>query len=122
MEPQQMQFGSVTFVLREAILRELSAEVTHHPVTRDLRDHARGRDALTDAITIDDRRLRQRKRNYRQAIDQNVLWSLEQSPIAAHGAVAARRMLIRSISIESTMPTPHLSSVSGDEFAIDFFA
>ena len=89
MEPEQVQFGSVTFVLAEAILRELSAEVTHHPVTRDLRDHARGRDAQTDAITIDDGRLRQRKWNHGQAIDQNVLWRLEQSlNCRAHGAVA----------------------------------
>src|SRR5438046_5461248 len=78
MEFQQMQFGSVAFVLAETILRELSAKVTHHPVTRNLGDHAGGRDAHADAITIDDRRLRKRKRGYGQPIDQDVLGRLDQ--------------------------------------------
>jgi hypothetical protein len=39
-------------------LRELRAKVTHDPVARDLRDHARRGDAQADAITIDNRRLR----------------------------------------------------------------
>ena len=45
MEFQQMQFGSVTFMLAERILRKLCAKVTHHPVPRDLGDHAGGSDA-----------------------------------------------------------------------------
>ena len=44
-ELQQMQFGSVTFVLTEAILRKVSAKVTHHPVARDLGDYAGGGNA-----------------------------------------------------------------------------
>jgi hypothetical protein len=74
-----MQFGSVTFVLAEAILRELGAKVTHHPVARYLGDHAGGSDAQTDAITIDDCRLGKWKRDYRQAVDQDVLWRFEQA-------------------------------------------
>ena len=72
-----MQFCSVTFVLAETILRELRAKVTHDPVARDLRDHARRGDAQADAITIDNRRLRKWKRNHRQAVNQNVVWRFE---------------------------------------------
>ena len=64
-----MQFGSVTFVLAETILRELSAKVTHHAIPRYLGDHAGGSDAQADAVTIDDRRLRERKWDHRQPID-----------------------------------------------------
>jgi hypothetical protein len=65
MELQKMQFCSVTFVLAETILRELRAKVTHDPVARDLRDHACRCDAQTDAIAINNCRLRKWKRNYR---------------------------------------------------------
>ena len=58
-----MQFGSVAFVLVEAILRELGAKVTHHPVARYLGDHAGGSDAQADAVAVNDGRLRKRKRN-----------------------------------------------------------
>ena len=68
-----MQFGSVTFVLAETILREASAKVTHHPVARYLGDHAGSSDAETDAIAVNDGRLRKRKRDNRQPIDQNVI-------------------------------------------------
>jgi hypothetical protein len=53
MEFQEMQFGAVTFVLIEAILRELSAKVTHHPIAGYLGDHAGGGNAQTDAIAVD---------------------------------------------------------------------
>jgi hypothetical protein len=68
-----VQLGSVTFVLTEAILRELDAKVTHHPVARYLGDHAGSSDAQTDAVAINDRSLRKRKRNDGQSIDQDVL-------------------------------------------------
>ena len=63
MESEQVQLGSVTFVLAEAILRELGAKVTHHPVARYLGDHAGSSDAQTDAVAVDDGRLRNRERN-----------------------------------------------------------
>ena len=63
MESEQVQLGSVTFVLAEAILRELGAKVTHHPVARYLGDHAGSSDAKTDAVAVDDGRLRNRERN-----------------------------------------------------------
>jgi hypothetical protein len=78
MELQKMQFCSVTFVLAETILRVLPAKVTHHPVAGNLRDHACRGDAQTDAIAIDNCRLRKWKRNYWQTINQNVVWRFEQ--------------------------------------------
>jgi hypothetical protein len=63
MEFQQMQFGSVTFVLVETILRELGAKVTHHPVARHLGNHAGGSDAQANAVTVDNGSLRKWKRN-----------------------------------------------------------
>src|SRR4029077_12702964 len=79
MESQQVQFRSVTFVLAEAILRELDAKVTHHPVARYLGDDAGGCNAQTDAVAIDNRSLRKRKRNDGQPIDQDVLRRIDQS-------------------------------------------
>jgi hypothetical protein len=73
-----MQLSSITLVLTEAILRELRAKVTHHPVARHLGDHAGGGDAQTDAVPIDDGSLRDRKRNDRQPIDQDVIRPVHQ--------------------------------------------
>jgi hypothetical protein len=68
-----MQFRAVAFVLAEAILRKTGAEVAHNRIARDFRDHGRRRDAEAVTIAIDDRRLRQRKRKNREAVDENVL-------------------------------------------------
>jgi hypothetical protein len=73
-----MQFGSVAFVLVEAILRELGAKVTHHPVARHLGDYARCSDAQTDAVAVNNRSLRKRKRNDWQSIDQNMIGRIDQ--------------------------------------------
>jgi hypothetical protein len=73
MQFYQVQLGAVALVLAEAIFRETRAEVAHNRVARDLRDHARGRDAEAVAIAIDDRRLRQREWKNWQAIDEDVL-------------------------------------------------
>ena len=53
-----MQLGGVALVLVETIFGKLRAEVTHDPVARHFRDHARGRDGQTVAIAVDDCRLR----------------------------------------------------------------
>ena len=45
MELNEMQFGTVTFMLAERIVRKLRAKVTHHSIARDLRDYAGGSDA-----------------------------------------------------------------------------
>ena len=76
MESQQMQFGSVAFVLAKAILRELRAKVTHHSVARYLGNHACGSDSQADAIAVDDRRLGERKRGHGQPINQDVIRQL----------------------------------------------
>jgi hypothetical protein len=73
-----VQFGTVTFMLTETILWKLCAEVTHDSVARDFRDHAGGGDALAEAITIDNRSLGNRKRDNRQAVDQDVLGRREE--------------------------------------------
>ena len=73
-----MQFGSVAFVLVEAILRELGAKVTHYPIARYLGDHARCSDAQTDAVAVNNRGLRKRKRNDWQSIDQNMIGRIDQ--------------------------------------------
>ena len=68
-----MQLSSVTFVLVEAILWEMGAKVTHHPIARYLGNHAGGSDAQTQTVAIDDRSLREGKGNHRQPVDQNMV-------------------------------------------------
>jgi hypothetical protein len=123
MESQQMQFGSVTFVLVEAILRELSAKVTHHPVARDLGDHACGGDAQADAIAVNDRCLRNWKRDDGQAIDQDVVRRLEQSlGREAHCTVACTQD-IDSIDLHRIDNADRPSDLLiRDQLAIDFLA
>ena len=72
-----MQFCSVTFVLIEAILRELCAKVTHHPVARYFGNHAGSGDAQADAVTIDNGSLRKWKGNDWQSINQDMLGRLD---------------------------------------------
>ena len=79
MESQQVQLGSVTFVLAETILRELCAKVTHHLVARYLGDYAGSSDAQANAVSVDDGCLRNRKRNDWQSVDQDVLRRIDQS-------------------------------------------
>ena len=74
MEFQEVEFGAVTFVLAEAILRETGAEVAHNRIAGHFRDHTRGRDRKAVTIAVDDRRLRQREREYRKAVDEDVFW------------------------------------------------
>jgi hypothetical protein len=84
-----MQLSSIAFVLVEAILRELGAKVTHHPVARYLGDHAGGSDAQTDAVTIDDGGLRKWKRNDRQPVNQDVVRRFDEfCDRQAHGPMA----------------------------------
>ncbi len=109
MELQKIRFCSVTFVLAETILRELRAKVTHDPVTGDLRDHAcRGDLKLMQSPSII------AVCGSGKGITGKPLiktWSGGSSNASIARRIArwlARRMLIRSISIESTMPTVDL--------------
>jgi hypothetical protein len=123
MELQQMQFSSVTFVLGEAILGELSAKVTHHPVARDLGDDAGGSDAQADAIAVDDGRLRKWKRDDGQPIDQSVIWRFDQGfDRQTHGAMA-RAQDVDPIDLDGINNGDSPSDFgSRDQFAIDLLA
>jgi len=118
-----MQFGSVTFVLSEAILRKVSAKVTHHPVARDLGDYAGRGNAQADAIAVDDRRLRKRKRNHRQSIDQNVIrWLNQGLNRQAHGAVT-RAQNVDPIYLNRINNADSPSNLGiRNEFGTDLFA
>ena len=123
MKLQKMQFCSVTFVLAETILRELRAKVTHDPVARDLRDHACGGDAQTDAIAIDDCRLRKWKRNYRQTINQNVIRRFEQRFNREAHRTVARAQNVNPIDLNRIDNSDGPSDIGiRNELAIDFFA
>ena len=119
----QMQFGAVAFVLAEAIFGKARAEVAHNRVARDLRDHARGGDAEAVAIAIDDRGLRQGERENGKAVDEDMIGLKSPEPASAMRIASwvARRILIRSISIESTMPTAQTIRVVRRQFVIDLF-
>src|SRR5262249_61134546 len=95
-----MQLGSVTFVLFEAIVRELRAKVTHHSVARHLGDHAGGGDAQTDAVPIDDGSLRKWKRNDRQSINQDMLWRVEQCRDSQAHCPVTRNQNVDSINLD----------------------
>jgi hypothetical protein len=118
-----MQFCSVTFVPAETILRELRAKVTHDPVACDLRDNARRGDAQTDAITIDNCRLRKWKRNDRQTVNQNVVRRLEQRFNREAHRTVARAQNVNPIDL-NRIDNANGPSDFGirNQFAIDFFA
>ena len=106
-----MQFCSATFVLAETILRELRAKVTHHSIASDFRNHASGSDAQTDAIAIHDGGLRKRKGDYRQSVDQDVVWRLNQGfDCQAHGAVT-RAQNVDPIDLDGINDTDSPSDV-----------
>ena len=73
MQFYEVQFRAVAFVLAEAILGKLRAEVAHNRVASDLRDHARRRNAEAEAIAIDDRRLRKRKGEDGKTVDEHMV-------------------------------------------------
>src|ERR1700736_4984 len=73
MKLRQVQFGTVTFVLAETILRKFSAKVSHHHVPCDFRDHTGGRDAEAVTVAVNDRSLRKRKGNDRPSVNEHVV-------------------------------------------------
>jgi hypothetical protein len=123
MKLEQMQFSSVTFVLIKTILWELSAKVTHDPVTRNLGDHAGGSDAHADAIAIDDGCLRKWKRNHGQPINQDVIGRVDYCfDREAHGAMA-RAQNVDPIDFDGINDTNSPSDFGiSRQFAIDFLA
>jgi hypothetical protein len=123
MEFQQVQFGSVTFMLSEAILREPYAKVTHHPVARYLGDHAGGCDAQTDAVALNDGRLRKWKRNDGKSIDQYVIGLVDQrSDRKAHRLVACAQN-VDAIDLHGVYSADRPSDLRiRDQLQIDFIA
>ena len=73
MQFRQVQFGAVAFVLAEAILWETRTEVAHNHVARDFSDHTGRGDAETEAIAVDNSRLRQREGENRKTVDQGMV-------------------------------------------------
>jgi hypothetical protein len=123
MKLQKMQFCSVTFVLAEAILRELRAEVTHDSVTRDLGDYACRGDVQTDAIAIDNRRLRKWKRNHRQTVNQNVVRRFEQRFNREAHRTVARAEDVNPVDLNRIDDADGPSDFGiRNQLAIDFFA
>ena len=118
-----MQFGAVTFMLAERILRKLGAKVTHYSIARDFGDYAGCSDTQTNAITIDDSRLWKWKGNHRQAIDQNMIGLVDKRfDCKAHGFMA-RTQNVDSIDLNGIDDADSPSDFRiSDQFAIDFLA
>src|SRR6266511_4686346 len=100
MEFQQMQFCSVTFMLVEAILRELGAKVTHHPVARHFGDHAGSSDAQANTVAIDDGSLRKWKRHDRQSSKQDVIRRIGQGRARQTHRSMARAQNVDAINLD----------------------
>ena len=118
-----MQFGAVTFMLAEAILRKARTKVTHDPVARYLRDHARRGDSQANAIAIDNRGLRQWKRKHRQPVNEHVLRCGQQRRDRDFHRLVRRAQNIDPINlnvIDDSGRPPHIWIRCKSE--IDFFA
>jgi hypothetical protein len=68
-----MYLSAVTFMLAKAILRKVGAEVTHHSVPRNFRNHTGSGDGKAKAIAIDNGGLGNWKRDNGQSINQYVV-------------------------------------------------
>jgi hypothetical protein len=122
MELGEVKFGAVAFVLAEAILRKAGAEVTHHHVAGHFRDHAGGRDTQADGITINDSGLWERKRNHRQAINQDVVRGMSQRDHGGPHGHVRRPQNIDSINFEMIdHPDRPGNFHVPDQFVINFF-
>jgi hypothetical protein len=118
-----MQFGAVALVLAEAILRKLRAEVTHHPIARDLGDDAGRRDRKAEAIAIDNGGLRQGKRDHGQPVDEDMLGRVgkrfEGEP---HGPVCGAQDIDPiDLQVINHSHGPDDLDIA-DQFAVNFFA
>lgn len=121
MQSQEVQFGAVTFVLGEAILRKGGAEVAHNFIARDLGDDAGGGDAEAEAIAVNDGGLREGERGDGPAVDERVLgrWQ-ERAQGEAHGFVGGAKD-VDGVDLDGIDDAdgPHDGGV-GDEFAVNF--
>jgi hypothetical protein len=123
MEFQEMDLSAVTFMLAEAILRKMGAEVTHHSVPRNFSDHTGSGDGKAEAIAIDNGALGNWKGNNWQAIDQHVLRRAgECCNGLAHRSVG-RAQNIDSVDLHGIDNTDRPTEVGGrDQLVINFLA
>ena len=118
-----MDLSAVTFMLAEAILRKMGTEVTHHSVTRNLRDHTGSGDGKAEAIAIDNSGLGNWKGNNGQAINQDVV-----RRIGEGGNGGAHRFVRSAQDIDPVdlhgIDNAHRPAEVGirDEIVINFFA
>ena len=68
-----MQGGAIAFMPREFVTGMPRLHLHHDAVARDLGDDARRRDAETPPVPTHQRRLLDRKRPHRPAVDQRVV-------------------------------------------------
>ena len=73
MKFDEVEFGAVAFVLAETIFGEARAKFTHQTVASHFCDHTGSGDRETDAIAIDNSRLRQGKGRHWKSINEDVL-------------------------------------------------
>ena len=118
-----MDLSAVTFMLAEAILRKMGAEVTHHSVTGNFRDHTGSGDGKAEAIAIDNGGLGNWKGNNWQAINQHVLRRAgERCNRLAHRSVG-RAQNIDSVDLHGIDNTDRPTEVGvRDQLVINFLA
>ena len=107
----------------ETIFGKTHAEVTHHSVAGDLRDHAGGGHAEAEAIALNNGGLRKWKRNDGQAIDQNVIGRIGKRGNGQAHRVVRRAQDIDPVDldrIDNTYRPADLGIIA--QFTINFFA
>jgi hypothetical protein len=123
MQFYQVEFRAVAFVLAEAILGKARAKVAHNRVAGDLGNHTGGGDAEAEAIAIDDRRLRQRKRKNRETVDEDVVGLKAQGADgSAHRLVGGAQDVDRINLNRIDDPDRPRDRAVRDQFVINLFA
>ena len=123
MQFQEVKFGAVAFVLAEAIFRETRAEVAHNRVARDLRDHARGRDAQAVAVAVDDGGLGKREGENRQAIDEDMLRLQGEARNCDSHRLVGRAQNIYQVDLDGVdYPNRPCDFVLRDQIVVNLFA
>jgi hypothetical protein len=117
-----MDLSAVTFMLAEAILRKMGAEVTHHSVPGNFRDHTGSGDRKAQAIPIDNGGLGNWKRNNGQAINQDVVGCAgECCNGLAHRSVCGAQN-VDAVDLRGIDNTDRPTEIGiGDQVVVNFF-
>src|SRR5260370_16686215 len=92
-----MELSAITFMLAEAILGKVGAEVTHDSVTCDFCDYTGGGYGKAQAVAIDNGGLGKGKGDDRQAVNKHVVGHAgERGDGAAHGFVRSTQDIYSS--------------------------